>query len=289
MSIFQTIGLIARDGESRTATTLADLAAHLLAHGRTVLVEPGATAIPIGCEAGGREEMRRRCDLIIVIGGDGTFLNVARSLAAADAPLLGVNVGRLGFLVDISPQDMAERLDEILAGRFAESTRTLLHASVIRGGETVAESLAVNDVVLHAHGAVRMIEFDTWIDGRFVNCQRADGIIVATSTGSTAYALSAGGPLLDPSLDALVLVPVCPHTLSNRPIVVRGASRIEFVFSEGNHCAAQVAFDGQSMHELRPGDRIRIVASEHRLRLVHPAGHDHFSLLRTKLRWGEQP
>lgn len=288
MSSFDTIGLITRDAEPRTAGILGELATHLKARGCRVLTEAGALPTPTGCESVERAVMGRECRLAIVIGGDGTFINATRSLAA-EVPLLGINVGRLGFLVDISPDDMLDRIDEILDGKFIESSRALLLADLIRNGRTISESVAVNDVVLHVNGRVRMIEFDTLIDGRPVFNQRADGIIVATPTGSTAYALSAGGPIVEPSLDALVLAPICPHTLSHRPIVVSDRSVIEIVFSEHNRCPAQIALDGQVAMDVEGGDRIRIVVAGHRLRIVHPAGHDHFRLLRNKLRWGEQP
>lgn len=286
---FDTVGIIAKRGDERVADILHALHGHLCAQSREVLLDRSAD---IGMDPSvlvEREELAARCDLAVVIGGDGTFLNAARSLIADDVPLLGINVGRLGFLVDISPQDMTQCVDEVLQGHYDEDRRSVLHARVLRRGAVVAEGDAVNDVVLHIRDAVRMIEFETRLDGRYVNTQRADGIVVSTPTGSTAYALSGGGPILHPGLDALVLVPICPHTLSSRPLVVDAGSRVEIVFGADNQSQAQVAFDGQSNLDLQPEDRIEITRHPHRLRLIHPRGYDYLQILRAKLRWGEQP
>lgn len=291
MPVFKTIGVIAKLGDPRLSNPLAKLLSQLRADSVEVLLD--ADAAPLVEEPGvpivDRAELARRSDLAIVVGGDGTLLNAGRSLASHQVPILGVNLGRLGFLVDVSPEEMEARLAEILAGRLIEERRALLHAQVLRGEQLIGEGLALNDVVLHIRDVVRMIEFDTYIDGRFVNTQRADGLVVATPTGSTAYALSGGGPLLHPSLDAVVLVPICPHTLSHRPIVVGNDSEIEVRLCPENTAAAQVAFDGQANIDLLPEDRVRIQRQEHRLRLIHPEGYDYFHILRAKLRWGEQP
>ncbi len=291
MSIFKTIGLITKRGDEHYAKTLRTLLTHLRRHDVQILVDDTANASLKG-EAGEEvslETMAERCDLVIVVGGDGSLLHAARALAEAEVPLLGINLGRLGFLVDISPLEMATRLDEILAGEFTEAPRFLMQAQIKRGNKVIGESYAMNDVVLHIHEVVRMIEFQTYIDGQFVNTQRADGLIVSTPTGSTAYALSGGGPILHPSLNALVLVPICPHTLSHRPIVVCGDSEIEIVFCGHNTEAAQVSFDGQANIMLEPDDRILIRRKPGEQRLLHPKGHDYFHILRAKLRWGEQP
>jgi NAD+ kinase len=223
-----------------------------------------------------------------VVGGDGTLLNAARSLADTGCAVLGVNLGRLGFLVDVSPEDMDTQLNSILGGDFIEEPRTLLHAMVTRDGEPVDESTALNDVVINKKDIARMIELDTWIDGHYLNRNRSDGLIVATPTGSTAYALSGGGPILHPGLDAITLVPICPHTLSNRPIVINHDSRIEIVIHEGT-LQAQISCDGQVNLTLDPGDRVTVRRHDHDLRLLHPPGHDYFDVLRRKLRWSEQP
>lgn len=290
-SPFQTIGLIAKSGAPAVAHTLTKLISDLRQRElRVVLDESAAVYFQRPDEAVlNRWELAKGCDLAIVVGGDGTLLNAARSLAEADVAVLGVNLGRLGFLADVSPDEMHERLDEILAGQYEEEHRSLLHASVLRDGRTVSESDALNDVVIHKWDIARMIEVDTTIDGRFLNSLRADGLIVSTPTGSTAYALSGGGPILDPALQALVLVPICPHTLSNRPIVVSDQVEIEIVLHGNNSTEAQITCDGQMNFELASGDQVRIKRKEHDLRLIHPRNHDHFDIMRKKLRWAEQP
>lgn len=291
MSDFQTIGVIAKQGDERLTPTLVQLLAYLGERGREIVLDESAAAQLPGQAGAGipRDELAARCDLAIVVGGDGTLLNAGRSLAEAEVPIVGVNQGRLGFLVDVSPEEMTARLDEILAGQYLEEPRALLHARIEREGETLGEADALNDVVLHIRDTVRMIEFDTYIDDRFVNTQRADGLIVSTPTGSTAYSLSGGGPIIHPGLDAVVLVPICPHTLSHRPIVVDGRSRIEVVVCKHNVSAAQIAFDGQANLDLSPGDRIVIGRRERPMLLIHPRDYDYFHILRAKLRWGEQP
>jgi len=229
------------------------------------------------------EEMGHHCDLAIIIGGDGTFLNSARRLGNSQIPLLGVNLGRLGFLVDISPDAMRDTLGNVLDGRYEEEERFLLSCQV---GKQAPE-LALNDVVLHKWNTARMVEFETWVDDSFIDTQRSDGIIVSTPTGSTAYALSVGGPLLTPTLDAIALVPICPHTLSNRPIVVHSRNVVRLrVCGKTSPEHVRVTCDGQVTLDVGPGDDIVLHRHQSPLRLIHPAGHDHFQILRTKLHWG---
>ena len=227
-------------------------------------------------------------DLIIVVGGDGTFLNVARTLDNPRARLLGINLGRLGFLADLSPADMDTHLGPILAGEFDEDLRFLLDTRVRSAGRESASFRALNEIVIHKHNIARLIQFDTFIDGRLLNSQRSDGLIVSTPTGSTAYALSGGGPILHPNLDAVVLVPICPHTLSSRPIVVDSDSRIEIVIRDSLDNGAELTGDGQNPITLNDGDRIVIRRRAEPLHLVHPKGHDHFSVLRAKLHWAKE-
>ncbi len=291
MSEFNTIGIIAKQGDPRLAQTLGALLQHLERRRVEVLLDESTSPLLAGRDDAtvSRSALAERSDLAIVVGGDGTLLSAARSLADAEVPLLGVNLGRLGFLVDVSPEEMVTRLDEILEGNYIEAPRFLLHAQIQRDEQIIGQSDALNDVVLHIRDVVRMIEFETYIDGHFVNTQRADGLVVSTPTGSTAYALSGGGPILHPSLSAVVLVPICPHTLSHRPIVVQGDSRIEILLCAHNQASAQVAFDGQASIDLEPQDRILIQRKPRELRLIHPQGYDYFHILRAKLRWGEQP
>lgn len=289
MKPFQTIGIIAKRGDTRLAPSLAQLFDHLREQGYTLLPDESIEGLLPAAPLFPRDALAQRCDLVIVVGGDGTLLNAGRSLADHGVPLVGINLGRLGFLVDVLPDDMLPVIDVLLSGDYVEEPRALLHSELWRDGTLVTQQDALNDVVLHNHDVVRMIEFDTFIDGRFVNSQRADGLVVATPTGSTAYALSAGGPIVSPSLAAILLAPICPHTLTNRPIVVGADSHIEIVLREENQTASQVAFDGQATTGLQPGDRIRIRQKDSMLRLLHPPDYDHFHILRAKLRWSEAP
>jgi NAD+ kinase len=288
---FNTIGLIGKYIEPAVGDAVRKLAHHLAGRGCTVIVdEDTARLLPDEkLTAGSRDEIGRRCDLAVVVGGDGTMLHAARSLVDHEVPLVGVNLGHLGFLTDIPPSLMTESLDQILAGDYVVEERLMLRATVLRGGKEVAAYDALNDLVLHKWDSARMIELETRIDGHFLNVFRSDGLIVSTPTGSTAYALSAGGPLVHPTLHALLIVPVCPHTMSNRPIVIGGDARIEVVVSDRHRDHAQLTSDGQASFALQAGDQVVIVRKERPLRLLHPARHDHYDVLRAKLRWAESP
>ncbi|NOY62561.1 MAG: NAD(+) kinase [Gammaproteobacteria bacterium] len=291
---FQTVGLIGKRDDTNVAETVTALIRYLDSSGIRVLLDESVSPLadgsqmadgsPIECVT--TETIGEQCDLAIVVGGDGTLLSAARTLADYQIPLAGVNLGRLGFLVDISPDHLSNKMDEILRGHYLEERRFLLQGDVYREGERIAGGLAFNDVVVHKWNLARMIELETYINDRFVNTQRSDGLIISTPTGSSAYALSGGGPLLYPTLNAIVLVPVCPHTLSNRPIVVDGDSHIEVVVADSNEERTQVTWDGQDSFSLRSGDRIKIYKRERELRLIHPANHDYFETLRAKLHWG---
>jgi NAD+ kinase len=288
---FQRIGLIGKQGDPAVKETINRLCEYLKECGKDVLLEdnichllddpplPSASETDLPCHS----------DLVIVVGGDGTMLHAARGLALHDTPLLGINLGRLGFLTDISPTEIRPKLDQILAGNYEEEERFLLRVNV--GARTQAKGTvrALNDVVLHKWKIARMIEFETYINGQLVNDQRSDGLIVSTPTGSTAYALSGGGPLMHPSLNALVLVPLCPHTLSNRPIVVDGDSEIEIHLARGHAEGIHLTCDGQTTLPVKEGEIIRIRKDAHRVRLIHPQGHDHYSVLRAKLGWSKYP
>ena len=285
MAWFHTAGIIAKQHDDPQVTaTLTRLVTHLRARGVTTFFEQRTAELAADADVGMTlDELGRRCDLIIVVGGDGTLLHAAREMANFDLPLVGINLGRLGFLVDITPDQIEDRLDQIFQGHYNADTRTLLDAR-LDGGPEVGRAL--NDVVIHKWNTVRMIEFETYIDGRFVNAQRSDGLIVSTPTGSTAYALSGGGPLIHPSMDALLLVPICPHTLSNRPLVVPGDSRIELRLRNLDPEQVRLTCDGQLDLQLTDDAPVVIERSRARIRLLHPRGHDHYGILRAKLGWG---
>lgn len=227
----------------------------------------------------------KHCDLALVVGGDGTMLGIGRQLARYGVPLVGINQGRLGFITDIPFESYRETLRPILRGAFDEDPRALMAASVWRDGRCVFEATALNDVVVNRGGVASMIELRVEVDGHFVANQRADGLIIATPTGSTAYALSAGGPLLHPAIDGWVMVPIAPHTLSNRPIVLPSNSEIAVEIVSGRDASAN--FDMQSLTSLLHGDRIVVRRSQHALRLLHPVGWSYFDTLRKKLHWNE--
>ena len=289
--MFESIGLISKPGDEKVADTLERLVEFLERRAvRFVLDRTSAAYLPRGGEfVATREELGNRCDLAIVIGGDGTFLGAARSLAGYEVALLGINLGRLGFLADIMPDEIVARVGEILDERFDEEHRLMIEASVERAGEVAARFDALNEVTAHKAELARLLEFETYIDGRLVYKQRSDGLIVSTPTGSTAYALSGGGPILHPNLDAIVLVPICPHALGSRPLVVHAASEIEIRMEARDNPLAHLTCDGQSSMELAHGDRIRIRRKASAVRLIHPAGHDHYATLRAKLHWAHEP
>ena len=288
---FRTVGLIAKHGDARVVSTLEQLIRLLDDAGAEILIdEPSAAGLPsFGLPVLERDTLGERCDLVIVVAGDGTFLNAARSLVDYQVPLFGVNLGRLGFLADVMPSEMSEVLTAIFAGEYEEEQRFLLDVRVVRDGREVFGGAALNEVVAHKWHIARLIQFETFINGRLVNSQRSDGLIVATPTGSTAYALSGGGPILHPGLEAMVLVPICPHTLSSRPLVVTADSEFEIrMVTGGEEAEAQLTCDGQTTLELTPADRILVRRKEQRLRLVHPRGHDYFATLRAKLHWARE-
>lgn len=227
----------------------------------------------------------KQCDLGLVVGGDGTMLGIGRQLARFNVPLIGINQGRLGFITDIRFDNFAATLAPMLQGEFEEDHRSLMHAKVMRDGHCVFDALAMNDVVVNRAATSGMVELRVEVDGRFVANQRADGLIISTPTGSTAYALSAGGPLLHPSIPGWVLVPIAPHTLSNRPIVLANASEIAIEVVAGRDASA--SFDTQSLASLLHGDRIVVTRSEHQVRFLHPKGWSYFDTLRQKLHWNE--
>ena len=230
--------------------------------------------------------LARRSDLAVVIGGDGTLLNAGRFLAPAGVPILGVNAGRLGFMVDVAPEDLRKTLDHVLAGRYRREPRLLLSAEIRHGRRTRGPFLAINDVVVRNQATVRMIDFETWLDDEFISQHRADGIIVSTPTGSTAYALSSGGPVLHPALEALAVVPICPHTFSDRPVVFGAGRTIRITLGGARGTTAMCTFDGQDNETLAAGDTVVVTRSPHVMELIHPRNYRYFNILRSKLHWG---
>jgi len=285
-SSFHTVALIGKPDAERISETITQIHQHLAGQHYRVLVERSCAGfLPLKVEACSLEDLGRLCQVAIVVGGDGTLLTTARLLVDKDIPLIGVNLGRLGFLVDISPEEVQARLDAILSGDYQLEERPFLHAQVLRDGAVLHDQTAVNEIVIHSWNATSMIEIETSIDGAFLNSQRSDGLIVSTPTGSTAYALSAGGPILHPGLNALVLAPINPHTLTNRPIVISGDSVIEIAFRPSKQFQAQVVCDNVSLPDVALSDRLRIAKHPRTFRMLHPVDYDFFAILRRKLNW----
>lgn len=287
--IFKTIGVITKPDAESVRQTLQALFDYLKSRNCKVMVDEQVPDVinHAGFAKANRETIGQQCDLAIVVGGDGTILNAVRSLVSAGVPLLGINVGRLGFLADISPDELEQSLDDILNGKYREEQRILLEATVMRDNKPVFAADAFNDVVIHIRDVARMIEFETRINDEFVNHQRADGIVISTPTGSTAYALSSGGPILHATLDAITLVPISPHTLSSRPLVVDAGSQIDVLICNTKEGIAQVSCDGHLSHDVHVGDHIRIKRKAEKITLLHPCQHNYFEILRAKLHWSE--
>ena len=296
----KTVALIGRQESPEVSDSITTLAAFFEAQGVSVLVET-ETAIQaeqlLGKVALDRAEcadftqIGAKSDLVVVVGGDGTMLHAARQLARYDRPLVGINQGRLGFMTDIARSDMLDAMAQLLDGRFTQEERLLLDTEVVFGGASASwqpqANLAFNDVVIDKGAIGRMIEFELRVDDEFIYSARADGLIICTPTGSTAYALSANGPILHPKLGGIALVPLCPHALSNRPITLPDTARIEVRLVQGANARAH--FDGQETVDLMPGDSVRLQRSPHRVRLLHPPGYSYFAMLRQKLHWSEGP
>lgn len=232
-----------------------------------------------------RKDMGKPQDLIIVVGGDGSLLSAARMAIQVNTPVIGINRGRLGFLTDILPQDIESQLGDVLNGQYTEEHRFLLHTSIHDQETTYFEGDALNDVVLGRGNDTHLIEFDVYVNGQLVSHYRADGMIIATPTGSTAYALSAGGPIMHPKLNAIILVPMCSHSLSSRPLVVDGESHIELHISEFNETDLRISCDGHESRMVKPKQIVSIGKNGHHLRLLHPLDYHYYDTLRSKLGW----
>lgn len=288
-SAYSTIAIIGKHGDTPATEELKQLAAFLEARGHRLVFE-SLTARELGrpaVEAMTPEQIGGCAQLAVVVGGDGTMLGIARQLAPFRVPLVGVNQGRLGFMTDIPLDRMLPVLGEMLDGKLESEQRSLLEGTVVRDGRAISHGVAFNDVVVARGSGTGMIELRVNVDGHFMYDQRSDGLIVATPTGSTAYALSAGGPLLQPQLGGIVMVPIAPHALSNRPIVLSDDRVIEIELSSGRDCS--VNFDMQSVNTLQLHDRVLVKRSQHTVTFLHPKGWSYFDTLREKLHWNEYP
>jgi NAD+ kinase len=287
MPAFKTLALFGRYNTRQSEEAFVTLGRFLQDRGCEVLLDED-TAKACGLEGfavANYAEIGARADLAVVLGGDGSMLNAARNLAVSGVPLVGVNQGRLGFMTDIAADRMLEMVGRILDGDFAREERTLLSLNVRRDGATIFSTLALNDVVVNKGAVGRMIEFLVHINGEFVYDLRSDGLIVSTPTGSTAYALSSNGPILQPGVPGFALVPICPHTLSNRPITVSDNSVIEITLKRA--LDARLHYDGQLQGDLHEGTQVVVSRAPHTIQFVHPPGYSYFAMLREKLHWSE--
>lgn len=290
--MFNKIGIFGKYSGIQSWDLIDKLILYFQKKKKTVILDQRSCAdFPIeryGIERLDRDNLMKEIDFAVVVGGDGTFLDVARCIVDYNIPILGVNLGRLGFLTDVSPDSMMVTLDEVLADDYTCEERTLLHVLIKKDGETLFNEVAFNDVVLHKNESPRMIEFETFVDSRFLNSQRSDGLIIATPTGSTAYSLSAGGPIVDPGLNAMTLVSINPHTMSNRPVVVSGDS--EILIRPHDNCSgtASIICDGQLTFQIEAKHETYVTRHPNFIKMVHPKNHDHYELLRAKLNWGQK-
>ena len=283
--LFKTVAVVGLYADPRVAEPMTLLAAHLTKSGASVIARADA-AQSLGVTEVADADISDKADLIVAVGGDGAMLHAAGLTGHGKVPLLGVNRGRLGFLADISPTEMLENLDQILAGDCSRERRMQLEARITATDGAETRAVALNDVVVQRQETGRMLDVETRIADKYVNTHAGDGLIVATPTGSTAYALSCGGPILEPVLDAVVVVPICPHTLSDRPIVVPSNHAIAVRLLYRHDTKAEVSVDGHSLGELAPEDTLLITESEKRITLIHPPGYDYYGILRSKLHWG---
>ncbi len=273
--MFNTIGIITKPNDDTSQNIGNELGDFLRNKGIQVISEHAKIAT--------------QAALIIVVGGDGTLLSTARSFVDHNIPILGVNLGRLGFLADISVANMRAIVTQVLAGKFIQEARHLLHCQIQQQDTILSTHLALNDAVLHRKGTLKMIEFNVFIDDKFVNTQRADGLIITTPTGSTAYALSSGGAIMHPEVDAIGIVSICPHTMSHRPLLIAGKSQVQICLSKSHpNTDATASFDGQTSVNITSGQTIHIRQHKQRICLLHPENYDYFDIIRSKLHWGHK-
>jgi NAD+ kinase len=287
--MIRTAGIISKPNREILATVVPPLIEWLRGRGLQVCIDSETQEFASGelaaCQT--REELAAQVDLLIVLGGDGTLLSAARALRSHNVPILAVNLGGLGFLTSVTLNEMYPVLDQVLAGQHRTSERMMLEAEIVRSGKPTERQNALNDAVANKAAIARMLDFDVFVDGNSVGRYRADGLVVSTPTGSTAYSLAAGGPIIDPDLDAFVITPICPHMLTNRPLVVPATAKIELDFKAA-HEPVYFTLDGQIGFELKAQDRVSITQSENRVALVRPPEKTYFEVLRNKLKWGER-
>lgn len=282
---FKTVALVGRYADKRVSEPMQGIARHLAKASVDIVAVP-EIANHVNARSVPQDALANEADLIIAVGGDGTMLHAATLCGDADIPLLGINRGRLGFLTDVSPFEMLDSIDQVLAGHYSRESRLQLEATLTNVDGDAQSAFALNDVVLQRFNTGRMLDFETRIADQYVNSHLGDGLIAATPTGSTAYALSCGGPIIEPRLDAVVIVPICPHTLSDRPIVVPSSQKIEVTLLEREGTHAEVSADGHTLGELKPGASLVIKEAPRRITLIHPPGYDYYEILRSKLHWG---
>ena len=283
---FSKIGLIVKFDDESVTNTLNDVIACLEENQLDIVLDNSTNNLVDDRDTLPREQIGASCDLVVVIGGDGTLLSAARSLVDSGIPIVGINRGRLGFLVDVPPDDNLVALKRILRGDYIEEERALLQTRILRDGECIAESAAFNDTVIRVRDRLQIMDFDIIIDDVLVTHQRADGLIVATPSGSTAYSLSNGGPIVAPTIDALIVHPICPHTLTSRPLLTEGGACIRVHLWDDDVTAAQVVCDGQVYMDAMLGDMVEIMRKPKRVVLLHPETYDYHRILREKLNWG---
>lgn len=285
MTNFSRAGLIVKFDDESVANTLTDVINCLENLGLEVMLDDSTNGLLEGRPTVPIKTIGEECDLAVVIGGDGTLLSAARALVDHHVPLVGVNRGRLGFLVDVSPEGKLDQLKQIIEGQYIEENRAMLQTRVLRDGECIGSSYAFNDTVIRVRDKLQIMDFDIIIDDVLVTHQRADGLIVATPSGSTAYSLSNGGPIVGPTIDALIVQPICPHTLTSRPLMVDAGSIIRVHLWDDDITKAQVVCDGQIYTDAMLGDMIEIRRNSNSVKLLHPETYDYHRILREKLNW----
>ncbi len=290
---FNTIGIIGKYGDHDVSETIELVLQVVDELGARAVIDASTThnafANHTKHSSVDRETLAKQADIVVAVGGDGSFLASSRSIINTDTPITGVNMGRLGFLTDISPNEIHSVLHEVLTGKYTHEARTVLKSTVIRDNKVFAEHVGINDVVIHKRSVSRMVELDVYLNNRFLSSYHADGLIVSSPTGSTAYALSSGGPILQGNLEALVLVPICPHTLTQRPIVIDANTELRVDITEKNDDNLQVSIDGQEEIQLKVGDRVLITKYSKKLNIYHPCDYDNLQRMRRKLGWGSSP